>query len=46
MNNEQEKIIEIHVIVNMHETNPKDTYFVITNGFNAILVSHLQMPGG
>ena len=44
MNNEQQKIIEIHQIVNMHEVNSEDTHFLIPNPFNAILMPRLQMP--
>ena len=46
MSNKQQKIIEIHQIVNMCEANPEDTYFLIRNPFNAILTPNLQMPGG
>ena len=46
MNNEQQKIIEIHRMVNMHEANPEDTHFLMPNAFNAILMPNLQMPGG
>ena len=46
MNNEQQKILEIHQIVNMYEANSEDTHFLMPNPFNAILMPHLQMPGG
>ena len=46
MNNEQQKIIEMYRIVNMHEANPADKHFLMPNPYNAILVPHLQMPGG
>ena len=45
MNNEQQKIIEIHPIVHMHNANPKDTYILMPNPFNAILTPYPQMPG-
>ena len=43
MNNEQQKIIEIYRIVNMHEAYPKDTYFLTHNAFKADLTALLQM---
>ena len=46
MNKEQEKIMEIYQMVNMHEANPEDTHFLMLNPFNAILTPHPQMPGG
>ena len=46
MHNEQQKIMEIHRIVNMHEANPEDTHFLMPNPFNAILTPHPQMPSG
>ena len=46
MNNEQQKIMEIHRIVNMQEANPEETRFLMPNPFNAILTPHPQMPGG
>ena len=45
MNNEQQKIIEIYRIVNMHDTNPEDTHFIMPNPFNAIVTPYPQMPG-
>ena len=42
----QYKIIEIHGIVNMHEANLMDTYFLMLNRFNVILMPHPQMPSG
>ena len=29
----------------MHKANPEDTYFLMSNPFNVILMPHLQMPG-
>ena len=46
MNDEQQKIMEIHGMVNMHEANLEDTHFLMPNPFNAILTPHLQMPDG
>ena len=46
MNNEQQKVIEIYRILDMHETNHEDTHFLMPNPFNTILIPHLQMPGG
>ena len=46
MNNEQEKVIEIHQILNMHEANLEDTHFLMPNPFNAMLTPHPQMPSG
>ena len=46
MNNEQQKVTEIHRICNIHEANPENTHFRMPNLFNAILMPHLQMPGG
>ena len=46
MNNEEQKLIEIYQIVNMHEANPEDTHFLVPNPFDAILTPHVQMPGG
>ena len=45
MNNEQQKIIELYGIVNMHKANPKDIHFLMPDLFNAILAPHPQMPG-
>ena len=45
MNNEQQKVIEIHRILNMHEANPEDTHLLMPNPFNTILTPHPQMPG-
>ena len=44
MNNKQEKIEEIYQIMNMHETNPYDTHFLMPYHFNTILMLYLQMP--
>ena len=46
MSNKQQKIKEIHHIVNMHEANAVDKYFIMTNLFNAILMLYQQMLGG
>ena len=46
MNNKQEKLIEIHQIVNMYEANSKDIHFLMSNHFNTILTPHLQMSVG
>ena len=46
MNNEQQKIMEIHHIVNMYEAKPEDTHFLIPNPLNAMRTPHPQMPGG
>ena len=46
MNNEQQKVIEIHWLLNMHEANPEDTHFLMPNPWNAILTPNRQMPGG
>ena len=34
MNNEQQKIIEIHLIVKLCEANPENTHFPMLNPFN------------
>ena len=44
MSNQQQKKIEIHRIVNMHEANPKDTHFLMPNPVKAILTPHPQIP--
>ena len=46
MSNKEQKIIEIHRIVNMHEAYPEDTHFLIPNSFDAILMLYWQLPGG
>ena len=46
MNSEQQKIMQIHPMVNMCKANPEDTHFLIPNPFNAILTPYPQMPPG
>ena len=46
MDNEQQKIIELNGIENMHEANPEHTYFLVPNPFFIIPTPHMQMPGG
>ena len=46
MKYEQEKIIEIYRILNMHEANAEDTYLPMSNPVNAILTPDPYMPGG
>ena len=43
MNNKEQKAIEIHRIVNMHEANPQNKYFLEPNPIHVILMPHLHI---